>query len=944
MSAQDAQAYLLPQRHAFWEWNISESSIQWYDGGTISFSDELALILDRFRVQGLPRFDCLLLVIAATRDSWELYQNNTTRHRCMIESLTASSLHYSESVRLIKLLDGIRFLPAEIRHNLNSRAMICEMCLEELVPRCTGNAVDWVLSGLRREKDGLIPQDRMNSPSPRHDEWQSDFRALTSSLERFELSKLLHRIQTGLDKPIPSPTELIEEWSDETFSDPIEARELVETLLNDAELYPIGRLAKDLLAALFRPARLTPETNSNLGGYSDISNRGTLDRLLLSELAYDNDTMAVRVSNGEALYLRREVPPRMETRDRCLLIESSIRSWGTPRVFQAAAAIALTASAPDQSKVHAWRCSGSTFERSFFTDQSGLKEYLHVLDPSLHCGGCMQELYKALFEPSHPSSSPMTNPIAAEGLVSNSLEVFLILSRESWNDPSFRELFRKSGFETVTIAVVDRFGELELISYSVQGLQPIKKIELKLADSKDKSESDLSDSLLRNQLLPKIFERDPFPLRLSAVYSDMFLVDQSLLISKLKGGGLFLWNSWSMGAIPLRACSIEGPILWARYDAGRSSLVVVVGNVSSRKSIVLNYDLTSFALQSQFEIEPCESSDQFSIEEGAILVVRASKREIEAWCLHDGKRLASVTIGEVGVANVFRGVNGLWLAAHFNGLGFDTMPISFSPTYKSNEIVLAMVAPGKDGYIGVTQDAKIIHSKGSMTAIESFLSSKLTKSDLIVQGGGRWICFKNSPTHHAIEITNDSEIIPFRLRTQPKGSERLQELAWSDEQRLRGVPRSIQQVNYRNRFDSVYVQGNSLTLLRAKNMFSLELSENGLVWNITHGGDPLDGDLVVQFTPNQELTIELGFRIESAKRNGVEVILDSRGLLHIRSVKSNLSEITIVLANGLASGWTSDGRWFGKDYHIGNNLATPSEVIQREVLSPLLRLFEGEGS
>ncbi|MFN7291764.1 MAG: hypothetical protein ACK5T6_14340, partial [Pirellula sp.] len=73
-------------------------------------------------------------------------------------------------------------------------------------------------------------------------------------------------------------------------------------------------------------------------------------------------------------------------------------------------------------------------------------------------------------------------------------------------------------------------------------------------------------------------------------------------------------------------------------------------------------------------------------------------------------------------------------------------------------------------------------------------------------------------------------------------------------------------------------------------------------------------------------------------------ILDSRGLLHIRSVKSNLSEITIVLANGLASGWTSDGRWFGKDYHIGNNLATPSELILREVLSPLLRLFEGEGS
>ena len=68
--------------------------------------------------------------------------------------------------------------------------------------------------------------------------------------------------------------------------------------------------ARQLMAAVTLPRRLADPEEIAMGGVSDISNRGPLDRLLLTELVHDDLTLAVRVSSNEALYLRRESPPR----------------------------------------------------------------------------------------------------------------------------------------------------------------------------------------------------------------------------------------------------------------------------------------------------------------------------------------------------------------------------------------------------------------------------------------------------------------------------------------------------------------------------------------------------------------------------------------------------------------------------------------------------------
>ena len=70
-----------------------------------------------------------------------------------------------------------------------------------------------------------------------------------------------------------------------------------------------------------------------------------MDRLLLSELAHDDLTLAVRIAMNEALYLRRETPPSNPPKHRAVLLDSGIRLWGVPRVFATAVGMALAAAA-----------------------------------------------------------------------------------------------------------------------------------------------------------------------------------------------------------------------------------------------------------------------------------------------------------------------------------------------------------------------------------------------------------------------------------------------------------------------------------------------------------------------------------------------------------------------------------------------------------------------
>src|SRR5690606_38087023 len=125
------------------------------------------------------------------------------------------------------------------------------------------------------------------------------------------------------------------------------------------ELRGVARLARQLLSIVQWPRPLVEMAELQAGGFSDIANRGSLDRLRLSELAHDELTLAVRLANGEAMYLRREVPPSIPPRERLVLLDVGIRMWGVPRVFATAVAMALSAASERDFTVSSYRADGA---------------------------------------------------------------------------------------------------------------------------------------------------------------------------------------------------------------------------------------------------------------------------------------------------------------------------------------------------------------------------------------------------------------------------------------------------------------------------------------------------------------------------------------------------------------------------------------------------------
>src|SRR6185436_1371605 len=66
----EAWWYLMPTLYGFWRWQDSGRTIAWRGGQTLTFDVELETVVAHIAAKGLPSFDLLLLLIAATRNNW----------------------------------------------------------------------------------------------------------------------------------------------------------------------------------------------------------------------------------------------------------------------------------------------------------------------------------------------------------------------------------------------------------------------------------------------------------------------------------------------------------------------------------------------------------------------------------------------------------------------------------------------------------------------------------------------------------------------------------------------------------------------------------------------------------------------------------------------------------------------------------------------------------
>lgn len=472
--------YLKAPADGLWSWDEADC-ILWCDGSTVTFRQELLPLLDWQGLSALPPFEALVLSIAALRGKapsadqlWRMRQPIQGSDELIYSKVQQELRRRIEET--VAALARLRQLPRE----LLARPFAHRTLIEILAEASESSALDAgaILETLR---DPIQEWDRLNPASRGTADHIPAVHVLHSAFAHLGSEQLALRIGTGCDRLL-SPPEI-------DFANSI--RKLLGSLAEDPELAALAKLARDIMAAIYIPRDLSELETLPLGGAADISNRGTLDRLLLSELAHEDDVLAVRVALNEALYLRREPPAQYTASSVAVLIDVGIRMWGSARLFGIAVALALGG-----------RASGAG-GCAFVADG----KHLMVAD-LLSRDGLIRAMAALVSEPDPAEAMPAF--LAESSHLANPQRA-LVTHADTLEEPAFRKLLIELP-EPILVATVNAEGEFMLRWSDALDARPLCHARLDLLElSREPVHRKEKRSAVRQ---PAIYSAAPFPLLL----------------------------------------------------------------------------------------------------------------------------------------------------------------------------------------------------------------------------------------------------------------------------------------------------------------------------------------------------------------------------------------------------------------------------------------------
>ena len=111
--------------------------------------------------------------------------------------------------------------------------------------------------------------------------------------------------------------------------------------MSSPEANDIVNFSLELLPSVLETRRTRATGTHAVEGYAGIGGKGSLDSMVLTELAWDDDELARRMAEGELLYYTREHAPEEARRLHYVLIDASASMRGDRQVFARGLAIAL---------------------------------------------------------------------------------------------------------------------------------------------------------------------------------------------------------------------------------------------------------------------------------------------------------------------------------------------------------------------------------------------------------------------------------------------------------------------------------------------------------------------------------------------------------------------------------------------------------------------------
>ena len=901
----DAVLYLRPTQDSFWAWRDACSVVTWtqFDttnnaalGPTITFTEELRSFAHS-GIARLPPMNCLLLTCAAMRRSWPEQSRELDK---LLEGLPKQK----DTLRLLYRVH----LAAEKYPSSTDRIALLAYVLGS-VRQLSQVAISPTELGSFLDKgfDDAVKK-MLQSPLVSHGSHRQSLvralRLLRKSLDAFSSDKFALQRQTGLEE-LPEPAE------DLDIPDSEKARRLIQGLQDDEpELAQLARLAAKIMSAVSLPRRLAEQSAMPLGGVSDISNRGTLDRLLISELANDDLTLAVRVATNEALYLRRESPPSSKPHHRTIVLDSGIRTWGVPRVYITATALAMMATADASTTLEIFRLEKDQCEPIELATREGLIEHLSSLSPHLRPTDALEHLAARLDD------------------MEEETECTFITTEATMTDAEFRRQIPPSMANNgMLVATANRLGELSLSEWSARGQKPIRSAQF---DLQQIAKSDLYDESASPKL-PAIDRLRNFPLLLSEQLDpaqSFFLAGAGYQIAR--DGRLLRYRSAKTGGQHLGEGF--GTLQWVAPTKINGRVVIITRDSQLGSKFHLHVVEGDGAVARPFD---ALSTSRFCSHGNDVFVVSSfevSRLDLETGELSQPLSAEKRYQGKGPNCRFFysfKSAEVVWQCLSWDGLAplFTDVPVP-----REWGVDTLFEIDGHDGCLAILNNGEI----RDVSSQEAWLSQEG------VRNIGRFA--RLAQTGRSLTYSGGYRGRNYRVTLHPDRKE--QKAAWSAhnlpvniDQALNDI---VRQKSTRVRLRSIGLcPGVGLVFQAKRGKFvALRVVDGRL--RITGQSDNVRHSSMKGFRSLQ-ISGVLGRYAAANFDDGSQAILDRRGLLHLKSSSPDIPEATFVLFDSNVAGWLSTGQFFGPTYFHGRTEVISATEVVDTVLRPFMnRISEAE--
>ena len=884
-----AKDYLMPCSNGFWCWSDAGDAITWKDGSTIVFRAELGAVLKPFEHEGLPPLGAVLLLIAATRDSWRDFDPGKPleprqRQRRLLEEICDGNLLDHKVERVVSALNKLNRFDNDVKFSVEAKQTLVEVVFDDWRPKLPPDASEMVVEILESSVEEVFIQPAPIPLQTGEIDLRTDLRALQAGLGGLTPRLLRMRRRTGLDETVEDVAEELDELNANT------ARQLLEQLKDDEEHSGLAQVAQQLMPVLSLPRPVSARKDLPLGGVSDITNRGTLDRLLLSELANDDLTLAVRVAVNEAMYLRRESPPSSQNQSRMLLIDSTIRMWGVPRLFAASTALALVAGAAPAASVEAYTPDGLALIESKLHTQDGLVEHLGRLQHEMHPGDSFSEFASIAS--------------AADGEV----ERIVVTSPEVLEDVDFLQAVHDAELLPVFVVTVERTGTCSLCQLTAQGRRLLKRIQIDIDTILKSDQKLIKKNVPDPGSLPASLDIAPFPLRFpqADALKRAWRIAEGALV--LTNDSRLLWfEENERGGIEISTSCGKGPLWWSSEEKIDDSYYAVTGYLIENGLKLLRVNLETCNVSEQVLNVPRGPRGFFSL--GNTLIAVYADR-IETISLKSGFSTSIIQLPSHSswVQGPFFRDQEHWYVLSLVGNMPELVEVcKDQPGWISmffSDWIEGPIAVDKKGNLHITSTGKVWNTNlsrfGEFTSVET-------------GGSGKSI---------ALRVAGSGRVINYELHDRQSVNHYFTSI------RAFEASATVKERQYRCRFkELLLLTDGTFALLTHKNyLLHLELYEStGARFRPTTDPSVKSRvqDSVISSIPFERIKSPPGTHYKLHLANlkcGSQVFLDSRGLLHFKSCDPTISEFTLILSDSHIAGWSSCGKYFGDRYYLPGNL------------------------